>query len=158
MSAHPLETYLSDCYSVRVTGANAPETSFYPALSTLLNEVGRHLKPKVRRVMGLKDQGAGMPDKGNTSPIKHESFGKKRPRKDVSISRDLLRQPIKGCRSYSRITRGVEHTVLDDDSHSRSLSEEDKSERRLLRWTRNNPRSGLYVLQALIEAQNPNFQ
>jgi len=64
VSTHPLETYLSDCYSVRATGANAPETSFYPALSTLLNEVGGHLKPKVRCVMGLKDQGAGMPDGG----------------------------------------------------------------------------------------------
>lgn len=64
MSAHPLETYLSDCYSVRATGANAPETSFYPALSTLFNEVGGRLKPKVRCVMGLKDQGAGMPDGG----------------------------------------------------------------------------------------------
>lgn len=64
MSTHPLETYLSDCYSVRATGANAPETSFYPALSTLFNEVGGHLKPRVRCVMGLKDQGAGMPDGG----------------------------------------------------------------------------------------------
>jgi len=64
VSTHPLETYLSDCYSVRATGANAPETSFYPALSTLFNEVGGHLKPRVRCVMGLKDQGAGMPDGG----------------------------------------------------------------------------------------------
>jgi putative ABC transport system substrate-binding protein len=61
---HPLETFLADCHAVRTTGANAPETSFYPALSTLFNEVGRHLKPKVRCVMGLKDQGAGMPDGG----------------------------------------------------------------------------------------------
>ena len=53
MSANPLEAYLSDCHSVRATGANAPETSLYPALSTLFNEVGGHLKPKVRCVMGL---------------------------------------------------------------------------------------------------------
>lgn len=64
MSVHPLETYLTDCHAVRATGANAPETSFYAALSTLLNEVGLQLKPKVRCVMGLKDQGAGMPDGG----------------------------------------------------------------------------------------------
>ena len=64
MSIHPLETYLSDCYATRATGANAPETSFYPPLSALLNEVGRHLKPRVRCVMGLKNQGAGMPDGG----------------------------------------------------------------------------------------------
>ena len=53
MSLHPLETYLADCHAIRTTGANAPETSFYPALSALLNEVGRHLKPKVRCVMGM---------------------------------------------------------------------------------------------------------
>jgi hypothetical protein len=64
VSTHPLETYLADCRAIRTTGANAPETSFYPALSALLNEVGRRLKPKVRCVMGLKDQGAGMPDGG----------------------------------------------------------------------------------------------
>ena len=55
MSTHPLETYLSDCYSVHATGANAPETSFYPALSTLFNEIGGHLKPRVPCVMGLKE-------------------------------------------------------------------------------------------------------
>lgn len=64
MSAHPLETYLDECRAVRATGANVPETSYYAALSTLLNEVGRHLKPKVRCFMGLKNQGAGMPDGG----------------------------------------------------------------------------------------------
>jgi hypothetical protein len=64
VSASPLETYLAECRAVRATGANVPETSYYPALSTLLNEVGRHLKPKVRCFMGLKNQGAGMPDGG----------------------------------------------------------------------------------------------
>jgi hypothetical protein len=61
VSVHPLETFLADCHAVRTTGANAPETSFYPALSTLFNEVGRHLKSKVRCVMGLKDQGPVCP-------------------------------------------------------------------------------------------------
>ena len=64
MSAHPLETYLAECRAVRATGANVAETSYYPALAALLNEVGRHLKPKVRCFMGLKNQGAGMPDGG----------------------------------------------------------------------------------------------
>lgn len=61
---HPLETYLAECRAVRATGANVPETSYYPPLAALLSEVGRHLKPKVRCFMGLKDQGAGMPDGG----------------------------------------------------------------------------------------------
>lgn len=64
MSTHPLETYLDECRAVRATGANVPETSYYAALSALLNEVGRHLKPRVRCFMGLKNQGAGMPDGG----------------------------------------------------------------------------------------------
>ena len=64
MSTHPLETYLAECRAVRATGANVAETSYYPSLSALLNEVGRHLKPKVRCFMGLKNQGAGMPDGG----------------------------------------------------------------------------------------------
>ena len=64
VSVHPLETYFAECRAVRATGANVAETSYYPALATLLNEVGRQLKPKVRCFMGLKDQGAGMPDGG----------------------------------------------------------------------------------------------
>jgi len=64
VSASPLETYLAECRAVRATGANVQETSYYPALSALLNEVGRHLKPKVRCFMGMKNQGAGMPDGG----------------------------------------------------------------------------------------------
>lgn len=64
MSVHPLETYLAECHAIRATGANVPETSYYPALSALLNEVGRHLKPRVRCFMGLRDLGAGMPDGG----------------------------------------------------------------------------------------------
>lgn len=61
---HPLEIYLRDCDQIRQTGANVPETSFYPALSNLLNEAGRHLKPRVRCVMNLANRGAGLPDGG----------------------------------------------------------------------------------------------
>ena len=42
----PLEAYLKDLYDHRGTGSNVAETSFYPALSTLLNEIGGRLKPK----------------------------------------------------------------------------------------------------------------
>jgi hypothetical protein len=63
VSLHSVETFLADCYAVRTAGANAPETSFYRRF-LFFNEVGRHLKPKIRCVMGLKDQRAGMPDGG----------------------------------------------------------------------------------------------
>ncbi len=59
-----LEDYLTELKAVRSTGAGVPETSYYPALSNLFNEVGKTLKPKVRCVVGLKNLGAGMPDVG----------------------------------------------------------------------------------------------
>jgi len=59
-----LEQYLSQIQQVRATGAGGPETSYYPALANLFNAVGKTLKPGVRCVMNLKQQGAGMPDGG----------------------------------------------------------------------------------------------
>ncbi len=41
-----------------------PETSFYPALSVLLNAVGQDLSPKVRCVINLRNRGGGIPDGG----------------------------------------------------------------------------------------------
>ena len=58
------ETYLSELRDVHATRANSPEVSYYPALATLFNTVGRTLKPKVLCVMNLKDQGADNPDGG----------------------------------------------------------------------------------------------
>jgi len=63
----PLKTfksYISDLRDIRATGAAVKETSYYGALEKLLNEIGDSLKPKVRCVMQLKNQGAGMPDGG----------------------------------------------------------------------------------------------
>lgn len=59
-----LEQYLSQLNDVRTTGAGVAETSYYPALANLFNAVGKTLKPGVRCVMNLKQQGAGMPDGG----------------------------------------------------------------------------------------------
>lgn len=44
-----LEAYLVELSANRLAGA-VPETSGYGALAALLNEVGQHLKPKVRCV------------------------------------------------------------------------------------------------------------
>ena len=59
-----LETYLKDLRDIRSTGAAVAETSFYPAISNLLNEIGGSLKPKVRCVMNIANRGAGLPDGG----------------------------------------------------------------------------------------------
>ncbi len=59
-----LERYLTQLAGVHATGSGVPETSYYPALANLLDEVGKTLKPAVRCIMNLRQQGAGLPDGG----------------------------------------------------------------------------------------------
>jgi REP element-mobilizing transposase RayT len=59
-----VEQYLSDISAIHATRANVAETSFYPALATLLNAVGATLAPKVRCIIHLKNRGEGLPDGG----------------------------------------------------------------------------------------------
>jgi hypothetical protein len=63
---HPLETYLRDLSEGHSAGV--PETTHYPALRALLNEIGGTLKPKVRCVINPKSKGAGIPDGGLYTP------------------------------------------------------------------------------------------
>jgi REP element-mobilizing transposase RayT len=60
----PLETYLRELRDIRSSGAAVKETSYYPALSNLLNEIGKRLKPRVRCIINLSNRGAGIPDGG----------------------------------------------------------------------------------------------
>ena len=64
MSRHPLETYLRELQDIRSSGAAVKETSYYGALANLFNEIGKTLKPRVRCILTLKNQGAGLPDGG----------------------------------------------------------------------------------------------
>ena len=61
---HPIEQYLKDMGAIRATGAGTVETSYYAALSMLLNEIGKKPNPKVLCVIQLQNKGAGMPDGG----------------------------------------------------------------------------------------------
>ena len=61
---HPVEQYLSEMGTIRATRAGTGETSYYPALATLLNEIGKTLAPKVSCVIQLQNRGAGLPDGG----------------------------------------------------------------------------------------------
>jgi hypothetical protein len=61
---NPLETYISELRDLRSSGAAVRETSGYPALANLLNDVGRALKPRVRCIINIKNRGAGIPDGG----------------------------------------------------------------------------------------------
>ena len=60
----PFEIYIRELRDIRATGAGVKETSYYNALANLFNTIGATLQPKVRCVMQLKNQGAGMPDGG----------------------------------------------------------------------------------------------
>jgi hypothetical protein len=68
MQSHPLEQYLAECRVAHSTRAATPETAYYAALADLLNAAGKPLDVRVHCVMGLKDQGAGMPDGGLFTP------------------------------------------------------------------------------------------
>lgn len=49
----PLETYLRELGDIHHSGAGVKETSHYPALANLLNELGKTLKPKVKCITHL---------------------------------------------------------------------------------------------------------
>ena len=59
-----VETYLRRMSEIRSTGGATSETSYYGALETLLNAVGKGLKPRVFANGQLRNQGAGHPDFG----------------------------------------------------------------------------------------------
>ena len=61
---HPLETYIRELRDIRASGTAVAETSYYGPLANLLNEVGKTLKPRVRCIINIKNQGAGIPDGG----------------------------------------------------------------------------------------------
>lgn len=61
---NPLETYLHDLNEIRSSGAAVKETSYHGPLASLFNEIGKSLKPKVKCIINLQNQGAGLPDGG----------------------------------------------------------------------------------------------
>lgn len=60
----PLERFLASVHIVRRTGSGLPETSYYPAIHRLLDDVGGTLTPRVTPVIHLRNQGSGIPDGG----------------------------------------------------------------------------------------------
>jgi len=76
---HPLETYLASLGEIRASAAGTKETSYYPALHALLNEVGKELKPKVRCILQLANRGAGNPDGGLYTPDQFQKLNDEEP-------------------------------------------------------------------------------
>jgi hypothetical protein len=59
-----LERFLTAIHAVHSVGVALPETSYYPDIKRLLEDVGALLSPKVRPVIHIRDQGSGIPDGG----------------------------------------------------------------------------------------------
>ncbi len=76
---HPLEKYLTSVAEIRASGAGTKETSYYPAMHALLNEVGKDLKPRVRCILQLANRGAGNPDGGLYTPDQFQKLTDEEP-------------------------------------------------------------------------------
>ncbi len=68
-----LQEYLHELHEIRSSGSAVKETSYYPAISNLLNGVGKALKPRVRCIINIKNRGAGIPDGGLFTPDQFQS-------------------------------------------------------------------------------------
>lgn len=97
-----LEAYLRDLRDIRSTGAGVKETSYYTALSNLLNEVGQGLKPKVRCVLQLANRGAGSPDGGLFTPDQLKNPNEGAPLLGQSPSRGVIE--VKGTGDDAWVT------------------------------------------------------
>lgn len=86
----PIETYFSELRAIHSTGAGTKETSYYPPLANLLNELGRKLSPKVRCVAQLANTGAGSPDYGLYTQDQFQRSGDEEPRPGQMPSRGAV--------------------------------------------------------------------
>ncbi|MCX6842896.1 MAG: N-6 DNA methylase, partial [candidate division WOR-3 bacterium] len=66
-----VEAYLTALRDIRATGSAQPETSLYPALRDLLNDVAKASGLKQLCIMQMANQGAGFPDGGIFSPSQY---------------------------------------------------------------------------------------
>lgn len=116
---HPLETYLQSLSLIHASGVGVDETSFYPPLAHLLNEVGQTLKPKVRCLLNLKNIGAGLPDGGLFTADQFPKFtppsqtSKVRCAKTFEVYPDLLpsRPPSRGAIEIKNISADLHKTA-----------------------------------------------
>ena len=135
---NPLEAYLRELRDIHSIGAGVPETSGYPALSNLFNEVGKGLKPKVRCVINIANAGAGLPDGGlftrdqfqrakDTEPKKGQlpergALEVKPPAEPVDVTKDSRQvKDYLGRYGLVLVTNYREFLLLGRDSHGKPL-------------------------------------
>ncbi|PSF34546.1 DNA methyltransferase [Aphanothece hegewaldii CCALA 016] len=90
------ETYLCNLHEIYLSQAGVKETSYYGTLETLLNEIGKTLKPKVRCIINLRNQGAGLPDGGLFSANQFRKNADDEPFKIIFPERGVIE--IKGTK------------------------------------------------------------
>ncbi len=100
----PAERYLRELAEIYATGAGVKELSYYGPLARLIDEVGRNLKPRVRCIMSLANQGAGMPDGGLFTAEQFERLGDAEPRGG--------QRPARGVIEAKSPTEEVSKTIL----------------------------------------------
>src|SRR5208282_2398930 len=98
----PLETYLRELRDIRSSGAAVKETSYYPALANLFNEVGKRLKPRVRCIINLANRGAGIPDGGLFTPDQFQKASEAEPLPGQLPARGVIE--VKSTRDDAWIT------------------------------------------------------
>ena len=86
----PVESYFSELRAIHASGAGTKETSYYPALANLLNELGKKLSPKVRCVAQLANTGAGSPDYGLYTQEQFQRASDGEPRTGQMPSRGVI--------------------------------------------------------------------
>lgn len=108
MSMNPIQQYLNDIGTARATRAGTAETSYYPALATLLNEIGKTLNPKVRCVIQLQNRGAGIPDGGMFTA---DQFKRKAVKDDTAANPLLVLPPSRGVIEIKAPSEDLQATI-----------------------------------------------
>ncbi len=93
---NPLATYLAELRDIHASGAGVKETSYYTPLANLFDEVGKTLKPKVRAILQLQNQGAGLPDGGFFTPDQLRNTDPEKPLMGQVPARGVIE--VKGTR------------------------------------------------------------
>lgn len=64
----PILSFFTEVRDTHLSGIGVKETSYYPYLSNLFNDIGKLLKPKVRCIIHPHNIGAGLPDGALVTP------------------------------------------------------------------------------------------
>jgi hypothetical protein len=86
----PLEKFLHDVYEIHSSRAAVDETPYYGSIETLFNEIGKIVKPRVRCIIHIKNQGAGLPDGGLFTTEQFDKASGQEPREGQLPSRGAI--------------------------------------------------------------------